>query len=222
MVSRLLRRSGVAVGIIVELLNWKADHIYQVGVGQYHQEMDVLREEWPDVIIEGFEAFPAIVKARKDYYPGKLHSVAVVDKKGPVKLHVKRKHKDGSSLFEFVEEDKLRETITVEGDTLDNLKPDGPEGEKILLWLDCEGSELMALQGAERFCKRVEVVNVEMTAYPPGRGWANPFQVHRWLVEHGFVRQWIHTQRTSAGQYDAFYVRRKLFDPRYCCDPYCI
>jgi hypothetical protein len=61
-----------------------------------------------------------------------------------------------------------------------------------------------------------------MTANPPSDDpdWCDPDEVHWWMVQAGFLRQWIHTQRTNEGQYDCIYVRPHLFNPRYCCDPW--
>jgi hypothetical protein len=211
MASRLLRRSGVAVGLVVEQLGWRADYVYQVGVGQEHQEVDVLLAEWPGVKFVGCDPMDC-----KDY-PGEFHCVAVSDRPGSATLYVRKHHKDGSSFYpaEGIACDKR----LVPANTLDGLFPK-PQGNHILLWLDCEGVELRVLQGAESFCCCVEVVNVEITANPVNEEWCSPASVHHWLTEHGFVRQWIHTQRISSGQFDAIYVRPHLFKRRFCCDPW--
>ncbi len=85
--------------------------------------------------------------------------------------------------------------------------------------LDCEGSELKALQGAEKFIEGVEVVNLEMTSNPANEGWADPVETHQWLLRHDFLRQTIHTNRSRGGQYDAIYVRTHLHQMRFCSCP---
>lgn len=214
MASRLLRRSGVAVGLVAEVLGWRADWVYQVGVGHYHQEADVLLEEWPGVKFIGFEPHPELAK---EPYPGVVHQVAISDRIGSATLYAKKYHKDGSSLFPLTGMDRCR-MIEVPVSTLDFLFPEPPTG-RILLWLDCEGSELDALRGGEKFVKRVDVVNVEITANPLGEAWCSPKSIHDWLLAKGFVRQWIHTQRIHSGQYDGIYCKRELFKPEFCCDP---
>lgn len=216
MASKLLRRSGVAVGLIAELLDWRADSVYQVGVGYHHEEVDILIAEWPGVRFFGCEPHPGIVKGIQEKYPGELFQVAISDQVGCLPLHTKRTHADGASLYEIPEKTTV---IRVPVETLDHLFP-SPIGERILLWLDCEGSELQAIQGGWNFLQRVQVVNVEITTNPRP-GWSRPIDVHRILVNRGFKRQWIHTQRAcrSINQYDAIYVQPKLFRPEYCCDP---
>ena len=88
-----------------------------------------------------------------------------------------------------------------------------------LLWLDCEGMELGALRGGLKFVEMVDVINIEMTANPPSNEWPSPVEVHEELKRLGFYRQWTHTNRIHIGQYDAIYVRSKLFNPRACSDP---
>jgi len=219
MVSKTLRRSGVAVGIVAEYLEWKADVIYQVGVGDQHEEVNVLMEEWgPDLKIIGCEPHPEINLSK---YPGVVHQVAVSNYQGETLLHSKRRHKGGSSLFPHIKkrsDDNYKE-IRVPVTTLDSLFPT-PEVGRLLLWLDCEGSELAVMQGGTNFLKHVTVVNIELTAKAPGVGWATPVQMHNFLAESGFWLQYLHTQRMGNGQNDGIYVRPELFKPEYCCLPH--
>lgn len=208
--SKLLRRSGVAFVTVADWLNWKPDHVYIAGVGQNFQEVDVIRERWPDVTFHGVEPNPKVCFDSARRFPGKIVQTAVGDYVGRAKLQVKRAHKDGSSLFPF---DRLSSCeIEVPITTIDLLwKLAVPNA---VLWLDVEGYELPALKGAVGFLSTVDVVNVEMTPMPPGGEWSSPESVHDFLRDHGFYQQWIHTLRR--GQYDAVYVRRPLFDPQHC------
>lgn len=223
MVSKLMRRSGIAVGLVVDLLSWKPDAVFQVGVGVHCEEIAVMHEEWPDAKFVGMEPHPDVVKEVKSRYPGDLYECAVGDSYGKRTLHGKKRHKDGSSLYPHVDQKKREEIVDFEVTvvTLDYLFPDPKSyGERILLWLDCEGAELIALQGGANFVGSVDVVNVEMTGVPMGVGWASPSEIHGWLTERGFRRQYIHTQRAFCGQYDGIYVRPRLFRADICCDPW--
>ena len=217
MASYLLRRSGLNVGVIAECLGWKADRIYQVGIGRYHYEIEVLKAEWPTVCIDGCEPHPEIVKElfKVGGYPGTVHGVAIGNRVGWTTLHAKPHHGDGSSLFDLKEETKdYRVPIT----TLDALFPKPFKG-RVLLWLDCEGSELAALEGGENMLKHVDVVNVELTANPPGANWCDMCKTDKHLVERGFFAIHIHTHRLSAGQCDVVYVKKQIFNPKFCCVP---
>ena len=220
MISKLLRRSGVAVVGVSDLLGWHPDIIVQVGVGRYCQEVNVMRETWPGVSFIGFEPHPETVKGLRDSYPGELHECAIADKPGRRKLFFRPRHKDGSSLFPHpTDQGKSLCEVDVIVSTLDGAccLPRGCG--QILLWLDCEGSELRALQGGEEFVEKVGIINLEMTGNPPNPEWGDHVETHNWLMGHGFLRQTIHTNRSTRGQYDAIYVRPSIFRPELCCCP---
>jgi FkbM family methyltransferase len=200
--------------LIADVLNWRADVIYQVGIGNEFQEVDVLKSEWPGVLFIGCEPCPSLIAGLRKSYPGDLYAVAISNVIGTRSFYTRRRHANGSSLYAQDNSDEC--VVPVE--TLDHLFGK-PKGDHVLLWLDCEGSELDALDGAVQFMAGVEVVNVEMTANPVNPDWCSPLEVHNSLTFSGFVRQWIHTQRITSGQYDAIYVRPHLFKPEYCCDP---
>jgi len=223
----LLRRSGLAIVQFTEWLgsdgvDWNPQLVIQIGVGQYNEELPVMKEAWPDVEFIGFEPHPGIYRGMVQNYPGQLFPLALGAKVEAKTLYCKVRHKDGSSLFPHANKqvDEKYDEIEVTCSTLDTLFPNGfPGKERILLWLDCEGGELDVLRGGEDFVTRCKMINIEMTSKPPGIGWCKPTDTHRWLNEHGFLRIWHHTQRCAAGQVDAIYTTRDLFKPQYCCCP---
>lgn len=222
MVSRILRRSGIAIVEIAELLdNWVPKLVIQVGVGTHHEEVAVMQEAWPGVAFIGFEAHPIIYGYLGDY-PGQLINKAIAAEQGEVTMRHHRRHKDGTSIGTIgsrTDEPDDWEEITVPTTTLDAEIVLLGGNRNRLLWLDCEGSELEALKGGTELLERVDVVNIEMTSKPKLEGWPDPCVIHQWLVEQGFYRQWVHTQRPSAGQCDVIYVRRHLFKEQYCSCP---
>ncbi len=218
MVSRLARRSGFAVFTMLELLDWKPDTVIQVGVGHHHEEVDLMHEEWPECEIIGFEAHPGIVKAEKENYPGKLIHMAITDHDGEINFYLKRNHGDGSSIHPIMgkSHSKVQEVPCAK---LDTILDDSYLFNRILLWLDCEGAELKALEGGKAFLEGVEVINIEMTSNPPSPEWCDMMTVHRWLVDAGYKRQTAHSNRSYAGQIDAIYVRPELWQAKYCPCP---
>jgi FkbM family methyltransferase len=227
MASRLLRRSGVAVALITELIEWKPSVIFQVGVGTHHKEVDVFQEAWPDAELIGWEPHPEIYKQIRKEYPGILHQCALGEDVGEASLYFDPAHIEGASFFANVSDpvknaqDRLQ-SIEVKIDSLDNFcRPiDIPQRrENPLLWLDCEGAELEVLKGGEKFIEGVDVINIEVTGKPPRYGWPSPVEVNRWLLDHGFVCQYIHTHRCTSGQNDVVYVKPDLFRPEYCSCP---
>ncbi len=219
MASLLLRRSGISVGLVCDAIGWRADTVIQAGVGYNHQEVDVLKAEWPGLRWYGVDPHPAVAeKARHDPLYDGVFECAASDRPGPVTLWVKPRHADGSALSKVADDCRQVEATA---DTLDRLFLPSKlvDFGRLLLWLDCEGHERQALDGAKCLLRRASVVNVEMTARPPSKEWCRPVEVHTRLLRAGFRREWIHTGRISSGQYDATYVRRELFRPEYCCDP---
>lgn len=224
MVSKILRRSGIAVCQYCSLIEFEPSAIYLVGIGPKHQETDVFRETWPEVFLYGFEPHPRVFEMIQETFQGRAYPFAISDYVGVDKLYDKSNHLAGSSLFKRDIDDKGKDwdTINVEVKTLDSWVSTTviPVDDKGLLWLDCEGSELNALKGGYRFLQDfVSVVNVEMTGRPYGSEWPSSKEVHDYLVQQGFRRAWFHTTRVHQGQYDAIYVRQDLLNPAYCSCP---
>ena len=115
-------------------------------------------------------------------------------------------------------EEQIRRRDKVQVRTLDTLFPDKLPG-NVLLWLDCENSELNALHGGIKFIECVDMVNVELTARTSGAAWVPPQVIYRWLRDRGFYMLWVHTMRIPDGQYDAIFVRQNIFKPECCCIP---
>lgn len=226
MPSKLLRRSGVAFAQVADCIGWTPRIIYQVGIGNYHQELDPLMEEWPGLRIVGCEPHPRLAHGirKNNSYPGPFYETAIGNRVGTATLFNRGRHKDGSSLHRHRDRednpDKLVEN-EVKITTLDRLFGK-PSITPALLWIDCEGSELDVLKGGEGFIRDIDIINTEMTGCPVGDGWCTPVEVHDWMIEHVFLLQWVHTHRHGSGQYDAIYVRREIFKPEHCCCPYAI
>lgn len=220
--SRLARRSGVAVVQIAEQLNWRPDVVLHVGVGLSHEEVAIMRDEvWndPPVRFIGFEPNPRTFADITDKYPGELFPLALGNEvRYNVPFFEPKCHRDGSSLYVRKPDDKeYRVNVT----TLDELYPDGLLVPHVMLWLDAEGSELQILQGGEKFLAGVDVINIEMTGAGASDrdGWTDQCLIHKWLMDHGYRRQWVHTQRIHVGQQDCIYVRESLLSRRICPCP---
>lgn len=228
--SKLLRRSGYACVEILNKHNWKPDAVFHVGVGIHHQEIDVMKEVWGDnVTYHATEPHPKVAKGlatknNEDGFPyfNDFWEVAIGKEEGTRTFYAKNSHKDGSSLFKHERDEHNDNPIQVEVTTLDHLfksRSSNHFGESVLLWLDCEGSELDALQGGRMFLDKVKAVNVELTGEPRGPDWCEPADVHEFLYQRGFWPIWLHTIRGCIGQYDMVFLREELIDERYCAFP---
>ena len=216
MAGRLLRRSGIAVALIAELIEWKPDFVMQVGVGHFWKEVEVMQEAWPGVKFVGFEPHPVLLeKDVRGKYPGLLYEVALGEEEGKRELWYNNAFMEGASLFPG---DGAGECVTIPVCRMDDMFA-LLGNDRILYWIDCEGSELSVLKGSVEFLKGVDVINIELTGNPPRPGWPSPVEVNRWLLDHGFVSQYIHTHRSSSGQNDMVYVKPHLFRPEFCSCP---
>lgn len=222
MASRLLRRSGVAVGLVCDALGWRANTVIQAGLGLYHQEVDVLKAEWPGLRWYAVDPHPGVIAAAN--LEGKvdlLIGAAASDYRGRATLWMRNHHADGSALVSTHESDK---PIEVECNRLDDLfdgiTRQGVDPGRLLLWFDVEGHEVEALAGAGLLLARASVVNVELTGRPEVPTWADPGAVHGLLERAGWWAQWQHTGRITAGQRDVVFVKPELFRPDLCCFPW--
>jgi FkbM family methyltransferase len=224
MASKMLRRSGVSVGLVAERVGFLPDWVVQVGLGLAHAEIDVLLEEWPNARWISFEPYPVIIKkSQKKLHPrASIRQVAISNYMGEGLLHIKTRHKDGASLYQHatLADSEPYTEVKVDVCTLDSQLVCAPGAPSVLLWLDCEESEYDALQGAEEFISCVGMVNVEMTSRPSQIVAPQIVVIHNYLTRHGFYRQWCHSQRGHCGQFDAIYVRKYLFRPEICMDPW--
>ena len=79
----------------------------------------------------------------------------------------------------------IQKEITVETTTLDSyfkgLSP--PE----LLWVDVEGAELKALQGAAGLLKHVRLIHIEVSFRPMQVGKPLFWEIHKFLLSHKFA-----------------------------------
>ena len=218
------RRSGNAVTEYCEMIGYAPENIIMVGVGLNHGEVDCFREKFPSVDITGLEAVPSTYRKIRDSFPGVLINVGVGDCEESRKVYSKKRHADASSIFD--REDVKTSSSDVDFSTLDILFRPEIEyfrnfggRESSLLWLDCEGSELKALQGGLEFLHLVDMINVEMTGKPRMEGFPSPLEIHKFLSLSGFYPVWNHTNRCCIGQYDCIYIRKSLFDERFCSHP---
>ena len=220
MTSKIMRRSGNAVTEYLRYIDFQPQQVILAGVGGHHEEVAVMRECWPEMELYGFEPNPDTFSGIKDAFPGILKNVALWSDSGPLPMHARSNWKDGSTAFVPNPEDGGWKMFVAESAALDDIAWIPSADKQAMLWLDCEGSELKALEGGRRFIdERVMIINIEMTCRPRMPGWPKCAEVHELLRELGFFHVWVHTIRPSIGQYDAIYVHRALVKPNMSCCP---
>ena len=209
--EKVKRQSGCAAVKTMAALNWSPDWTVQVGIGRHHFEVDEIKSAHPNCEFHGFEPHPGTFENLTNY-PGISANCAIGDRHQNAILYSKTGHVDGSSLFKHTNARYTEIPVVVY--PLDYLLTDIPGDSNVLLWLDCEGSELNALKGGEKLTEKVDIINVEMTGKPGGEGWGTPSAVDDWLTKRGFVLLTEHTFREYAEQSDCIYIRDTSFPDR--------
>lgn len=219
--SKVMRRSGNAVTQYLTAISFVPKQVLMAGVGGHHEEVEVMREIWPEMELYGWEPNKATFEGLRDSFPGFLKNKALWSSRKELVIYARDNWKDGTSVFEPKPEDhKGWKKHTVLSEPLDGVALPMDTGRNMLLWLDCEGSELEVLRGGTELVHScVGAINVELTCRPRQQGWPTPDVVHEWLTAHQFYHAWTHTIRPSIGQFDAIYVHRTRYDVEFNCCP---
>lgn len=172
------------------------DTVVQVGLGSW-DEGPALLQSFPHADYFAVEPIQYYCElARKFGFPGVITEGLAWNITGLTREIGNRWSK--TSAFNSVSRGKAK-TIEAKTWTIDDLVRDQwPVGTDILLWLDCEGSELRALSGIESLVDRIRYILVEYRDDPPP-GWATSDDIFRWMMATGFalVDEWVERTATQ-------------------------
>jgi FkbM family methyltransferase len=182
--------------------------LYDIGVGP-KSEWRTLGKAYPKMLIFGCEPHPtqheALLKAK---FPGPLAKVAIGEQEGVATLHVPTHDLKCCSLLAVR---YANATCEVPVWTLDRFDTQMGSPDRILLWLDVEGSELSALRSGPGLLAsgRIRWINLEerRKGHCPVPGWCEPEELHAFLTNHGYVR--IADYNRHATHQDAIYAHRE-------------
>jgi FkbM family methyltransferase len=182
--------------------------LYDIGVGP-KSEWRALRKRYRKLKVYGCEPHPATYQTLlRDGFPGPLLNVAIGEAD------------DTATLFDIADDAK-RASLLPLGDserqiptdvwTLDRFDREMGRQDRILLWMDIEGTELAALRGGTELLDsgRVRWINLEerRNGDCPAAGWTDPAELHSFLTSHGFVRAADYNRHPT--HQDAIYVHRE-------------
>lgn len=179
--------------------------LYDLGVGP-KTEWRTLSRKYPTMRCFGCEPLPSqyeqLIQAG---FPGPLAQVAIGDREGTQLLHYSPTDVKVASLFPVP---YAAATCEVKVWTLDRFDENMGQPDRILLWMDIEGSELAALRGGPRLLAsgRVRWINLEerRNGHQPAEGWCDPKELHAYLTGSGFVRVADYNRHPT--HQDAIYV----------------
>ncbi|HEY9619623.1 MAG TPA: FkbM family methyltransferase [Crinalium sp.] len=203
----LCQKYGIAPRNVIHVGAHEGQEIHQ------YQQMDV-----PGVLF--VEANPALFERLETNLAGIDNMLAiqcaVSDRNGTVTLHVTSEDQSSSILPLKHHQDLypgIQETHQVEvpsttlDDLLDDLQLDTADFN--LLYLDIQGAELLALQGAAHLLHHIDAINTEINYEELYEGCALIHQIDEFLEAYGFERVETTTPyHPSWG--DAFYVKKPV------------
>lgn len=188
--------------------------LFHVGLGAA-RELGAFRKVWRPGAVEYVACEPCRHWQRlwekepspERRYPGRLLPIAVGERDRRATFYERRKGKAASGLFDLG--DGFHEAYDVQCATLDTILGSyGPFGDAVLLWLDCEGSELAALRGGSEFLKDVRWLNVELTGEETTAryGWPSRGEAVDFIRGLGFEPAHWHSETTD--KIDCFLARK--------------
>lgn len=189
--------------------NTSPEMLINLGVGS-KRESSTLSKLYPAMKLIGLEPCPINFKQNITIFPGLLLPYAAWSEETSLDLYFSKSNLDGASVFAIGRD----ENVKVYARTLDSIDHQLGCPDHILLWMDIEGAELMALQGATKLLEsgRVHWINIAVRNKWPGNMKASTREeVHQFLTKFGYKEklQYNHHNRQSEfWRCDAIYVRK--------------
>ncbi|QDU76874.1 hypothetical protein Pan97_39310 [Bremerella volcania] len=193
--------------VICRFIHGVPGALYDIGVGP-KTEWRTLSRKYSAMHVFGCEPHPVQHEKLLDAdFPGPLARVAIGENEGAATLHVPTHDLKCCSLLPVP---YANATCQVEVWTLDRFDVNMGEQERILLWLDIEGSELSALRSGRRLLAsgRVRWINLEERrgGHCPATDWCDPKALDAFLTKQGYVRVADYNRHST--HQDAIYVHK--------------
>jgi FkbM family methyltransferase len=151
---------------------------------------------WPNATVHSFEPVPAVFaklqkKARR-YRNIRCHPLALADHEGETEMFISEGQDASSSLLQPKDvlsehpEIAFNKSLRVRVTTIDRWAAENGVERIDFMWLDLQGCELKALQGAERLLACVSAVYTEINLKETYSGAVLYPELRTWLQGHGF------------------------------------
>lgn len=188
---------------IARFIDGSPGAMYDIGVGP-KTEWRTLTELYPRMRLCGCEPNPAMYeKLLRLKFPGLLAKVAIAEEDGERELHVDPKALNSSFFPTAAAKTKVKCW------TLDRFDEEMGQPDRVLLWMDIEGSELAALRGGPKLLSsgRVRWINLEERRHDRHLlvdGWADPHEIRKLLEGYGYRR--VRAYNVHPTHQDAIYA----------------
>lgn len=202
------RRQGAEL-VITEYIASPPLAMYDLGVGICSEYL-TLGEKYPDMRLFGCEPHPDEFRRLSEVFKGDLYCVGISDKIGSPVMYLAEVGNGGSTLFKQENTNKIPFNISTI--TLDLFDKWAGKPDRILLWMDIEGSELAALRGAPNLMSsgRVKWISAEVIGDPPKLpGYPSAAEIDDHLFRRGYVKVREHNHQGS--HWDNIYVHESEY-----------
>ena len=186
--------------------------MYSIGVGPLvKSEWSHWKERYPTMQLSGCEPNPVLYSQLLQKFPGRLLQTAISDKEY-IDLYMEPESEKTFGRSSIFPAKGLSEnTLTVPCLTLDEFDVEAGSPKDILLWMDIEGSELIALKSGEKLLKsgRVNTINLEVRDEVRGMEgeWPTADEIEEYLNSVGFIKAMDYNNQKT--HWDAIYQRIK-------------
>lgn len=184
-------------------------YLYDIGVGS-QSEYATLAKHYPKMKIVGLEPCPITFKNLITKFPGLLLPYGVWQEETNLDLYFSKTSLDAASVFAIGRE----QNVKIHARTLDSIDEQLGCPEDILLWMDVEGSELMALKGAVKLLqsRRVRWINLAVRdKWTGGTKACIKQEIDEFLIQFGYQEKLQYNHHNIKSEYwrcDAIYLPR--------------
>jgi len=146
---------------ITRYINGSPNFLMDIGVGPKTEYL-TLKKYYPNMICVGLEPRIEMFEKLKFKFPGILLPYAISNNNKQVELFINNNLTEASGIISSIVPNNST-SYNVPAITLDDLDKSFTKPKNILLWMDIEGAELLAIKGGKNLLKsgRVKWINLE-------------------------------------------------------------
>lgn len=193
---------------VTRYIKGSPNYFWDIGVGPKTEYL-TLKKIYPDMRCIGLEPREKMFNDLKNKFPGLLLPYAVSDKKGPVELHINNNIEEASGIISSIIRNK-KNSYEVPAITLDEIDSYLSQPDNILLWMDIEGAELIALKGGKKILKsgRIKWINLEARDEWCAKrdGVVSIKEIKKYLNNFGYLEVLRYPYPRESGHFDSIFI----------------